>query len=74
MKRTRSLLGSAGAAVAPAAPSATAVAENDEIRRAVPIGFASTPTAIWDTLPWVAERIAEVSGGKISLRSWSPVR
>lgn len=72
MNRSRYLLGSAGVAVALAATSAPAVAEIDEIRWAVPISFASTLTALGDTLPWVAERLAEVSDGKIQLEVVEP--
>lgn len=47
-------------------------AEIDEVRWAVPISFASTLTALGDTLPWVAERLAEVSDGKINLQVVEP--
>jgi TRAP-type mannitol/chloroaromatic compound transport system substrate-binding protein len=49
-----------------------AVAEIDEIRWAVPISFASTLTALGDTLPWVAERLAAVSDGKIQIEVVEP--
>lgn len=44
-----------------------AAAEIDEISWSVPISFASSLTALGDTLPWVADRLNAVSGGKIEI-------
>jgi len=43
-----------------------------EIRWAVPISFASTLTALGDTLPWVAERLDKASGGKVTFEVFEP--
>lgn len=64
--RGATILALAGATVTPAA------AEIDTVRWAVPISFSSTLTALGDTLPWVAERLAEVSDGKIMLEVVEP--
>jgi TRAP-type mannitol/chloroaromatic compound transport system substrate-binding protein len=42
----------------------TALAQ-DRVRWQVPIAFASTLTALGDTLPWVAERVDQMSDGNI---------
>ena len=47
-------------------------AQAKKVRWAVPISFASTLTALGDTLPWVAERINEVSGGDITFEVFEP--
>ena len=72
MIRNRLLVQCAAAAAAVGAWSAPASAEIDELRWAVPISFASTLTALGDTLPWVAERLAEVSDGKIQFEVVEP--
>jgi len=72
MSKTRLTMKGATVAVAFGAMTAPATAEIDEIRWAVPISFASTLTALGDTLPWVAERLADVSDGKIMLEVVEP--
>ncbi len=44
----------------------------DTIRWQVPIAFASTLTALGDTMPWVADRLREVTDGAIDLRVAEP--
>lgn len=44
----------------------------DTVRWQVPMSFASTLTALGDTMPWVADRLREASGGKIDLRVAEP--
>lgn len=39
----------------------------EEVRWQVPVSFASTLTALGDTIPWVAERLRLQSGGEIDL-------
>lgn len=46
--------------------------EVDKLRWAVPISFSSNLTALGDTLPWVAERLAKVSGGNIQFEIFEP--
>lgn len=54
-----------------AGPQASAQ-EIQEVKWAVPISFPSNLTALGDTLPWVAERLNEVSGGKIQFEVFEP--
>lgn len=54
------------------APVTAAADEVEDVRWAVPISFSSTLTALGDTLPWVAERLAAVSDGKIQLEVFEP--
>ncbi|MGY6410470.1 MAG: TRAP transporter substrate-binding protein [Alkalilacustris sp.] len=44
----------------------------DTIRWQVPIAFASTLTALGDTMPWVADRLREVTDGAVDLRVAEP--
>lgn len=60
------LVGALSMTVAPAEALAK------KVRWAVPISFPSTLTALGDTLPWVAERINEVSGGDITFEVFEP--
>jgi len=62
----------ATAIVATVAVVSPALAEIDEVRWAVPISFSSSLTALGDTLPWVAERLAAVSDGKIQFEVVEP--
>ena len=75
VKNFRSLVGGVAAAAMVGALAMT-VAPTDafakKVRWAVPISFASTLTALGDTLPWVAERINEVSGGDITFEVFEP--
>jgi len=71
MKNTMILRGATALAIF-GASVAPVTAEIDEVRWAVPISFSSTLTALGDTLPWVAERLAEVSGGKIMFQVVEP--
>src|SRR6056297_3159588 len=72
MKNSRLILSGAAVAVAMFGATVPAVAEIDEVSWAVPISFSSSLTALGDTLPWVAERLAEVSDGKIMLEVVEP--
>lgn len=42
------------------------------VKWAVPISFSSSLTALGDTLPWVADTMQAVSGGKIQLEVFEP--
>jgi TRAP-type mannitol/chloroaromatic compound transport system substrate-binding protein len=44
----------------------------DSVRWGVPMAFGSNLVALGDTMPWVAKRLEEVSGGKIKLRVFEP--
>ena len=57
-----------GAAVAAVAPAAA----QEQLRWQVPMSFASTLTAIGDTMPWVADQLRAVSGGTIDLEVAEP--
>lgn len=72
MTDSKTIFRGAAMAVALGGVAAPAAAEIDEIRWAVPISFASSLTALGDTLPWVAERLADVSDGKIMLEVVEP--
>lgn len=56
-------------AVAAAAFPATA---QERVRWQVPMSFASTLTALGDTMPWVADQLRAVSGGTIDLQVAEP--
>jgi TRAP-type mannitol/chloroaromatic compound transport system substrate-binding protein len=73
--RIRKLVGGVAAAALLGAMAVTAVpqdAQAAKVRWAVPISFASTLTALGDTLPWVAEQINKVSGGDITFEVFEP--
>ncbi len=55
-----------------AAFSPASAEELDNIKWAVPISFSSSLTALGDTLPWVADRLAAASGGSIQLEVFEP--
>ena len=44
----------------------------DTVRWQIPMSFASTLTALGDTMPWVADRLREVTDGAIDLRVAEP--
>ncbi|MFU8865238.1 MAG: C4-dicarboxylate ABC transporter, partial [Rhodobacterales bacterium] len=44
----------------------------DTIRWQIPMSFASTLTALGDTMPWVADQLRAVSGGSIDMRIAEP--
>lgn len=46
--------------------------EAEALKWAVPISFSSNLTALGDTLPWVADRLKAVSGGKIEFEVFEP--
>ena len=70
---TRSLAATASAVALGAAllPS-PAAAELDRVRWQVPMSFASTLTALGDTMPWVAEHLRTVTDGTIDLQVAEP--
>jgi len=72
MKISRLMLNGAAVVATLGATALPATAEIDEIRWAVPISFSSSLTALGDTLPWVAERLADVSDGKIMIEVVEP--
>lgn len=51
---------------------AGAATAQDTIRWQVPMSFASTLTALGDTMPWVADQLRAVSAGQIDLRTAEP--
>ncbi len=60
----------AGVAAAAAFPGAAGAQER--VRWQVPMSFASTLTALGDTMPWVADQLRTVSGGNIDLQVAEP--
>lgn len=52
--------------------AAPASAEFDRVRWQVPMSFASTLTALGDTMPWVADRLREASDGRVNLQVVEP--
>jgi TRAP-type mannitol/chloroaromatic compound transport system substrate-binding protein len=66
------LLGTAAAVGALGLAAATPAQAFDNIRWQVPIAFASTLTALGDTMPWVADQLRALSGGAIDLRVAEP--
>lgn len=72
-KKTTKLLGTAAAVGAIAMMVAPSPAKAfDNIRWQVPMSFASTLTALGDTMPWVADQLRAVSGGAVDLRVAEP--
>ncbi|HMR36677.1 TRAP transporter substrate-binding protein [uncultured Paracoccus sp.] len=59
-------------AVGTIAATGTSAQEADTLKWAVPISFSSNLTALGDTLPWVAERLNTLSGGKIEFEILEP--
>ena len=55
-----------------ASVAAGAVQAQENIRWQVPMSFASTLTALGDTMPWVADQLRAVSGGNIDMRVAEP--
>jgi len=71
MPRLTQLLGSAalaGAALGMAMPAAA----QERLRWQIPMSFASTLTALGDTMPWVADQLRLASGGNIDLQIAEP--
>jgi len=60
-------LGAAGYGLTPSPAAA-----QETVRWQVPMAFASTLTALGDTMPWVAEQLARASGGNIQLQVAEP--
>ena len=54
-------------------PIALSAKDVQEVKWAVPIGFSSELTALGETLPWVAQRLNEDSGGKVQFEISEPV-
>jgi TRAP-type mannitol/chloroaromatic compound transport system substrate-binding protein len=48
------------------------VEAQESVRWQVPMGFASTLTALGDTMPWVADQLRAMSDGKIDLQVAEP--
>lgn len=75
-KRFLTVAGCATAAAVAVTAGVSALPQEAEAQRnvrwAVPISFASTLTALGDTLPWVAEQIEDVSGGNITFEVFEP--
>ncbi|WP_333829278.1 TRAP transporter substrate-binding protein [Pararhodobacter sp.] len=72
-KTTTRLLGTAAAIGTLSIIATTSVAQAQErVRWQVPMSFASTLTALGDTMPWVADQLRAISGGNIDLRVAEP--
>lgn len=69
--RTTALAATLAATAIVAAPR-DAAAEFDSVRWQIPMSFASTLTALGDTMPWVSERLGAVSGGEVTLQVMEP--
>ncbi|TVR10323.1 MAG: TRAP transporter substrate-binding protein [Salinarimonadaceae bacterium] len=52
--------------------AATSASAQERVRWQVPMAFASTLTALGDTMPWVADQLRAVSGGNIDLQVAEP--
>lgn len=72
MNITKMTLRGATIAATLGALAVPATAEIDEIDWAIPMSFSSSLTALGDTMPWVADRLEAVSGGKITLQVVEP--
>ncbi len=71
MTKIARLLGATSLAVAATAAALPAVAQ-ERVRWQVPMSFASTLTALGDTMPWVADQLRAMSGGNIDLQVAEP--
>lgn len=69
--RTTALVTTLAATALVAAPR-DAAAEFDSVRWQIPMSFASTLTALGDTMPWVSEAVSAVSGGEVTLQVMEP--
>ncbi|GGK53484.1 TRAP transporter substrate-binding protein [Salinarimonas ramus] len=69
--RTTALVATLAATALVAAPR-DAAAEFDSVRWQIPMSFASTLTALGDTMPWVSEAVSAVSGGEVTLQVMEP--
>jgi TRAP-type mannitol/chloroaromatic compound transport system substrate-binding protein len=73
MSSTAKMLGTGATAAALSLMIAPAPAHAiDNVRWQVPMAFASTLTALGDTMPWVADQLRTVSGGAINLQVAEP--
>jgi TRAP-type mannitol/chloroaromatic compound transport system substrate-binding protein len=73
MSRISRVLGATAAAAALAVAAVPGGAQaQDRVRWQVPMAFASTLTALGDTMPWVADQLRLVSGGNIDLQVAEP--
>lgn len=73
MNMSSKLLGTAAAVGVLALIAVPTGADAQErVRWQVPMAFASTLTALGDTMPWVADQLRAVSGGNIDLRVAEP--
>jgi TRAP-type mannitol/chloroaromatic compound transport system substrate-binding protein len=71
-RTTVKLLGTAAVATALAVGATKPADALDNIRWQIPMSFASTLTALGDTMPWVADQLRAASGGAIDLRVAEP--
>ena len=53
-------------------PSFAHAQQPDAVRWGVPMSFGSNLLALGDTMPWVAQELDKVSGGKIKLQVFEP--
>jgi TRAP-type mannitol/chloroaromatic compound transport system substrate-binding protein len=68
--RLLSTVAAFGAAAAIAVP--TVADAQERVRWQIPMSFASTLTALGDTMPWVADQLRAASGGNIDLQVAEP--
>jgi TRAP-type mannitol/chloroaromatic compound transport system substrate-binding protein len=66
--RFASAVAAIGLSVAIALPAAA----QDRVRWPVPMAFGSNLVALGDTMPWVAEQLDKISGGRIKLQVFEP--
>ncbi len=71
-RRNLFMVGVAAAGLLAMTASAASASELDRLRWQVPMSFASTLTALGDTMPWVADKLRAASGGQIDLRVAEP--
>lgn len=60
------------AAALAAAPSLAQAQQVDAVRWGVPMAFGSNLLALGDSMPWVAQQLDKVSGGRIKLQVFEP--
>jgi TRAP-type mannitol/chloroaromatic compound transport system substrate-binding protein len=70
--RNHFMVGVAAAGLLAMTAGAASASELDRLRWQVPMSFASTLTALGDTMPWVADKLRAASGGQIDLRVAEP--
>lgn len=70
--KKRLMAGVASVGIVAMTAGAAHASELDRLRWQVPMSFASTLTALGDTMPWVADQLRAASGGQIDFRVAEP--